>query len=174
MIADKGMDTKPTRVFIHGLESSSMGTKGVFFRGKYPDMIIEDFVGTFKDRMEKLNKILSGRAPLILVGSSYGGLMAAVYAFNNEESVRKLILLAPALDIYEFKPYLGRQLLLPVVIYHGRNDDVVSPSSVRDIARMLFPNLEYHLVEDDHSLHETFSLMNWDDLLETSQAVSDM
>ncbi|MGC9975768.1 MAG: hypothetical protein ABSC57_03475, partial [Syntrophales bacterium] len=71
-------------------------------------------------------------------------------------------------DIYEFKLYLGRQLLLPVVIYHGKNDDVVSPSSVRDIARMLFPNLEYHLVEDDHSLHETFSLMNWDDLLETS------
>jgi pimeloyl-ACP methyl ester carboxylesterase len=159
---------KLTRVFIHGLESSSMGTKGVFFRGKYPDMIIEDFVGTFKDRMEKLNNILSGKAPLILVGSSYGGLMAAVYAFNNKESIKKLILLAPALDIYEFKPYLGRQLLLPVVIYHGRDDDVVSPSSVQDIARKIFPNLEYHLVDDDHSLHITFSLMNWDDLLETS------
>ena len=115
-----------------------------------------------------MNKLLSGKAPLILVGSSYGGLMAAVYAFNNEKSIKKLILLAPALDIYEFKPYLGRKLLLPVVIYHGRNDDVVSPSSVQDIARTLFPNLEYHLVDDDHSLHMTFSLMNWDDLLETS------
>jgi predicted esterase len=145
-----------------------MGTKGVFFRGKYPDMIIEDFVGTFKDRMEKLNNILSGKAPLILVGSSYGGLMAAVYSFNNKESVQKLILLAPALDIDEFKPYLGRQLLLPVVIYHGRDDNVVSPSSVQGIARKIFPNLEYHLVDDDHSLHITFSLMNWDDLLETS------
>ena len=29
-----------TRVFIHGLESSSRGTKGVFFRDRYPDMII--------------------------------------------------------------------------------------------------------------------------------------
>lgn len=158
---------KPTRSFIHGLESSSMGTKGVFFRDKYPDMIIEDFVGHFKDRMEKLNKILSGKAPLILVGSSYGGLMAAVYAFNNEKSIKKLILLAPALDINEFEPHLGRQLLLPAVIYHGRDDDVVSPSSVQDIARMVFVNLEYHLVDDDHSLHRTFSLMNWDDLLET-------
>ena len=158
---------KPMRVFIHGLESSSMGTKGVFFRDKYPDMIIADFVGTFKDRMEKLNNILSGKAPLILVGSSYGGLMTAVYAFNNEKRIKKLILLAPALDIYEFKPYLSRTLLLPVVIYHGRDDDVVSPSSVQDIARTAFANLEYHLVDDDHSLHRTFSLMNWDDLLET-------
>jgi pimeloyl-ACP methyl ester carboxylesterase len=164
----KGVRMKPTRVFIHGLESSSMGTKGIFFRDKYPDMIIEDFVGTFRERMEKLNKLLSGKAPLILVGSSYGGLMATVYAFNNEKGIKKLILLAPALDIYEFEPYLGRQLLAPVVIYHGRDDDVVSPPSVRDIARKLFTNLDYHLVDDDHSLHMTFGLMNWDDLLETS------
>jgi predicted esterase len=164
---DRGVYMKPTRVFIHGLESSGMGTKGVFFKDKYPDMIIEDFVGTFKDRMEKLNKILSGKASLILVGSSYGGLMAAAYAFDNEKSVKKLILLAPALDIYEFEPYLRRQLLLRVVLYHGRDDDVVAPSSVQDIARTVFANLEYHLVDDDHSLHRTFSLMNWDDLLET-------
>ena len=158
---------KPTRVFIHGLESSSMGTKGVFFREKYSDMIIEDFVGTFKDRMEKLNEILSGKTSLILVGSSYGGLMAAVYACKYEKSIKKLILLAPALDIHEFEPYLGRQLLLPAVIYHGRDDDVVSPSSVKDIAGTVFANLEYNLVDDDHSLHRTFSLINWDDLLET-------
>jgi pimeloyl-ACP methyl ester carboxylesterase len=130
-------------------------------------MLIEDFVGTFKDRMEKLNEILSGKTSLILVGSSYGGLMAAVYACKYEKSIKKLILLAPALDIYEFEPYLGRQLLLPAVIYHGRDDDVVSPSSVKDIARTVFANLEYHLVDDDHSLHRTFSLINWDDLLET-------
>jgi hypothetical protein len=45
---------------------------------------------------------------------------------------------------------------------------VVSPSSVHGIARTVFANLEYHLVDDDHSLHRTFSLLNWDDLLETS------
>ena len=145
-----------------------MGTKGIFFTDRYPDMIVEDFVGTFKERMEKLNKLLSGKACLILVGSSYGGLMATVYAFNNEKTIKKLILLAPALDLYEFEPYLGRQLLAPVVVYHGRDDDVVSPRAVRDIARSLFTNLDYHLVDDDHSLHATFSLMNWDDLLETS------
>ena len=165
---------KPTRVFIHGLESSGTGTKGAFFRDKYPDMIIENFVGPFQDRMEKLNKTLSGKSSLILVGSSYGGLMAAVYAFNNAGRIRRLILLAPALNLHEFEPYLGRRLLIPTVIYHGRHDDVVSPSSVQDIARKIFANCEYHLVDDDHSLHRTFSLMDWDGLLETSRAVSHM
>ena len=160
---------KPTRVFIHGHESSGMGTKGLFFRNKYPDMIVEDFIGPFEDRMEKLNRILTGREPLILVGSSYGGLMAAVYAFNNQVSVRKLILLAPALNIVEFERYIERKISLPVVIYHGRNDDVVPPSEVQKIARTVFTNLEYHLVDDDHSLHKTFGLMDWDALLETGE-----
>lgn len=155
-----------TRAFIHGLESSSQGTKGVFFRERYPDMIIEDFVGTFDQRMKKLDKLLSDKANLILVGSSYGGLMATVYACNYEEKIKKLILLAPALDIDEFKPYLNKKLHLPVIIYHGRNDDVVPPLSVQNIARSVFTNLQYDLVDDDHSLHGTFSHIDWDTLLE--------
>ena len=62
-----------TRVFIHGLESSSKGTKGVFFRERYPDMIIEDFHGTLEQRMDKLNSLLYKKSSLIMVGSSYGG-----------------------------------------------------------------------------------------------------
>lgn len=155
-----------TRAFIHGLESSNQGTKGIFFRERYPDMMIEDFVGVFNQRMEKLYKLLSDKANLILVGSSYGGLMATVYAYNNEEKIKNLILLAPALNIDEFKPYLNRKLRLPVVIYHGRNDDVVPAVSVQNIARSVFTNLRYHLVDDDHSLHRTFSHMDWDALLE--------
>lgn len=154
-----------TRVFIHGLESSGMGTKGVFFRAKYPDMIIEDFVGTFRERMNKLNEVLLHKTNLILVGSSYGGLMAAVYAFNNEEKIKKLILLAPALFIDDFNPYMGKKLRIPVVVYHGKNDEVVSAVPVLHIAREVFTNLEHHLVDDDHSLHNTFGLMDWDALL---------
>jgi pimeloyl-ACP methyl ester carboxylesterase len=155
-----------TTAFIHGLESSSQGIKGVFFKERYPDMIIEDFVGTFDQRMKKLNKLLSDKANLILVGSSYGGLMATVYACNYEEKIEKLILLAPALNIDEFRPYLNKKLHLPVMIYHGRNDDVVPPLSVQNIARSVFTNLQYNLVDDDHSLHRTFSHIDWDTLLE--------
>jgi pimeloyl-ACP methyl ester carboxylesterase len=155
-----------TRVFIHGLESSSQGNKGVFFRKKYPDMIIEDFVGPFNQRMDRLNKLLLDKTDLLLVGSSYGGLMASVYALNNKRKVKKLILLAPAINLAEFDPYLKKKLHAPVMIYHGSHDDTVPPVSVRDIARIVFTDLKYHLVVDDHSLHDTFEQMSWDELLE--------
>ena len=45
------------RIFIHGLESSNKGTKAVFFREKYPDMIIPTFTGNLPERMEKLPSI---------------------------------------------------------------------------------------------------------------------
>lgn len=154
-----------TRVFIHGLESSSQGNKGVFFSKRYPGMIIEDFIGPFAQRMDKLDDLLQGKTDLLLVGSSYGGLMAAVYTFNNERKVKKLILLAPAINLVEFNPYLKKKLNTPVMIYHGSRDDVVPPASVKDIARIVFPDLQYHLVVDDHSLHDTFEHMDWDELL---------
>ena len=108
-----------TRVFIHGLLSSSQGTKGVFFRERYPDMIIEDFGGSLDQRMEKLDYLLAKKRSLIIVGSSYGGLMAAIFAFNNQEKVKKLVLLAPALISEGFEPYLQRKINIPVIIYHG-------------------------------------------------------
>ena len=100
-----------TRVFIHGLESSSRGTKGVFFRDRYPDMIIEDFGGPLEDRMKQLNGLLAGRQDLCLVGSSFGGLMAAIYVCENEPRVRKVVLLAPALHVPDFRRFLGRRVM---------------------------------------------------------------
>jgi hypothetical protein len=49
------------RVFIHGLESSSQGNKARYFRERYPDMLIEDFQGTLSERMDLLDRILSGK-----------------------------------------------------------------------------------------------------------------
>ena len=154
-----------TRVFIHGLESTSYGIKGEFFRNKYPDMILEDFVGPLDRRMDELDGLLQNKTELILVGSSYGGLMAAIYACRNSGALRKLILLAPALNLAEFEPYLTYRLVIPVVLYHGLLDDVVPPDPVEIIARKVFSRLDYHAVEDDHSLHRTFSSMGWDELL---------
>jgi pimeloyl-ACP methyl ester carboxylesterase len=156
----------PTRVFIHGLESSSQGTKGMFFRKYFPDMLIDDFSGPLEKRMDRLNKLLFERKDIVLVGSSYGGLMAAIYALNNERKIKKLILLAPALHLQEFKSFLKRKLNTPVTIYHGTHDDVVPFESVHNIAQTIFTNLHYYTVKDDHSLHGTFNSTNWDELLE--------
>jgi alpha-beta hydrolase superfamily lysophospholipase len=152
-------------VFIHGLESTAQGTKGQFFRQFFPQMLIEDYTGDFATRMRKLHGLLANKTDLILVGSSYGGLMAVQYAIENENKVRKMILLAPALNLTEFNPPENTKIHIPVIIYHGTNDDVVDPSAVRTIALKYFSNLEHNFVEDDHSLHKTFPLIDWKELL---------
>jgi pimeloyl-ACP methyl ester carboxylesterase len=157
---------QPTRVFIHGLESTSQGTKGVFFRERYPGMILENFSGSFTQRMEKLEGLMAGKNNLILVGSSYGGLMAAVFACLHQERVRKLILLAPALHLEPYKQCLSKKLPIPVAIYHGLQDDVVPIAAVQAIAGSTFENLAFNAVDDDHSLHNTFATLDWDALLE--------
>ena len=154
-----------TLVFIHGLESTAQGAKGKFFSQNFPHMIIENYVGDFQTRMTKLNHILAEKNSLIIVGSSYGGLMAARYAMENENKVKKLILLAPALNLSAFKSGSCIQLMMPVILYHGAGDDIVDPQVVKKIASKYFINLEYHLVDDDHPLHKTFPLLDWKKLL---------
>ena len=153
-----------TLVFIHGLESTAQGIKGQFFRQFFQKMIIEDYTGDFATRMRKLDGLLSGKNDLILVGSSYGGLMAAQYAIDNKNKVKKMILLAPPLNLPEFKPPVHAKLHLPVIIYHGTDDDIVDPYTVKTIALKSFSNLEHHLVDDDHPLHKTFPVLDWKNL----------
>jgi predicted esterase len=154
-----------TLVFIHGLESTAQGAKGQFFSQNFPRMIIEDYMGDFTTRMRKLNGVLAGKTDLIIVGSSYGGLMAVQYAMENENRMKKLILLAPALNLSEFDSYSDKTLRIPVIIYHGIDDNIVNPYIVKNIALKCFSSLEHHLVEDDHSLHKTFPVLNWKELL---------
>ncbi len=161
----RGKMGKFNRVFIHGLESSSQGNKARYFREKYPDMLIEDYRGPLDRRMAKLEKLLAGKQDLIIVGSSYGGLMAAMYTCRHPEDVRKLVLLAPALDLDDFTPFQSRNLDVATTIFHGRNDDVVPLNPVRDIARRVFTNLSFNILEDDHPLSATFETLDWDDLL---------
>ena len=156
---------KNTLVFIHGLESTAQGTKAQYFRKLFPQMIIEDYTGDFQKRMQKLNSLLGGLDNLILVGSSFGGLMAAWFALENEPRVKKLILLAPALILEGFENAANRKLQIPVILYHGIKDDVVNPDKVKKIAEKTFARLEYHLVDDDHPLSNVFPTINWQKLL---------
>ncbi|MBW1742035.1 MAG: alpha/beta fold hydrolase [Deltaproteobacteria bacterium] len=154
-----------TKVFIHGLLGHSKGTKATFLRERYPDMIIEDFRGGLEERMDKLNSVLAGKESIVMVGSSLGGLMAAMFTLDNQERVKKLILLAPALATEEFMPNLERRTDTPVTIYHGKNDDVVPLAPVQDIAHRVFNNLTFNTVDDDHVLSKTFTMIDWDTLL---------
>lgn len=149
-------------IYIHGSESDSNSGKARQFREWFPGMITPDFTGSFEERMDQLYSILSDEKGWTLIGSSYGGLMATVFALDHATQVRKLVLLAPALML---EPLASRTRLLPVpvptILIHGTLDTVVPLEPVREIAQKLFTNLTLHIVEDDHRLHKTASEMDW-------------
>lgn len=153
------------KIFLHGLYSSSQGTKAVFFRERYPDMLIPDFSGSLEERMQVLEGILLGRSGIRLVGSSFGGLMAALFAMQYEARVERLVLLAPAINLLGPSGFPERPISVPVRIYHGTHDETIPLREVKAVARKIFPHLTFHEVEDDHNLHKTFHTLDWDGLL---------
>ena len=153
------------RMFIHGLESNNQGTKAVYFRKNFPDMLTPNFPGSLDERMAALRALLSGKRDIILVGSSFGGLMASIFAMENEPRVKRLILLAPAINLMEFSSYRNRKIHLPVHLYHGRQDEVIPLEDVRNVASRVFPDLTFNAVDDDHYLHKIFQKIEWDTLL---------
>ncbi len=153
------------RMFIHGLESNNQGTKAVYFRKNFPGMLTPNFPGSLDERMTKLRALLSEKSDILLVGSSFGGLMASIFAVENEPRVKRLVLLAPAINLMEFTPYRERKLQRPVHLYHGRQDEVIPLEGVQSVARQVFSDLSFHTVDDDHYLHKTFEKIEWDALL---------
>ncbi len=153
------------RIFIHGLESSNQGTKGLFFKEKFPYMIIPNFPGTLQERMQKLNGTLSKKSGIRLVGSSFGGLMAAMFAMDNESRVDRMILLAPALNLMGFSDAHERETSVPTWIYHGKDDEVIPLETIEGVAKKTFRHLTLHAVDDDHYLHKTFKSIDWQELL---------
>jgi predicted esterase len=155
------------RIFLHGLESSNQGTKGRFFQERYPDVIVPNFTGPLAERMEKLRDILSGESGIIIVGSSFGGLMAAMFALENASQVERLILLAPAINLLSSMDYKEKNTSVPAWVFHGKHDAVIPLNQVETMAPKLFSRLSFHVVDDDHFLHNTFKSLDWDNLLKT-------
>jgi pimeloyl-ACP methyl ester carboxylesterase len=153
------------KIFIHGLESNNQGTKAVYFRKNFPGMLTPNFPGSLDERMTNLRAILSEKSDIVLVGSSFGGLMASIFAMENEPRVKRLILLAPAINLMEFSPFRDRKIQVPVHVYHGRQDEVIPLEEAQSVARQVFSNLTFHAVDDDHYLHKTFEKIEWDRLL---------
>jgi len=153
------------RVFLHGLGSSSRGTKATWFRNHFPDMLIPDLVGGLDERLRDVRRLLAGREDLIMVGSSFGGLVATVYALENEHQLAKVILLAPALNHPDFAGYRGRKTTVPASLFIGRMDGTCPPETVVPAALETFTNLMVHESDDDHLLRATFPEIDWHGLL---------
>jgi pimeloyl-ACP methyl ester carboxylesterase len=124
-------------------------------------MVIPCFTGELPARMDKLNGILEGMSNITMVGSSFGGLMASLFAMEEEARIKRLILLAPALNFIDRSGYRTKKLSLPAWIFHGTKDDVIPLPSVEDAAERYFTNLTFNRVDDDHFLHRTFQTIDW-------------
>ncbi|MEW6594047.1 MAG: alpha/beta fold hydrolase [Thermodesulfobacteriota bacterium] len=151
-------------VFLHGLDSSSHGTKASYFRKHFPAMLVPDFSGPLAERMATLEDILADKSDLTLIGSSFGGLMATLFALAHEELVKRLILLAPALNFPEFSPPAS-PVATPTLLYIGSRDTVTPPHLVRPAAAKTFRDLTLTVFDDDHLLRQGFHQIHWQQLL---------
>ena len=159
-------------IFIHGLEGSSQGVKARLLRGIFPGILTPDFRGPLAARMERLAAILipaeTGEdepSQWIIIGSSFGGLMGALFTCRNPNRVQKLILLAPALVWPEFASHPPEPVSVPTVVYHGDQDRVIPLDLVQPLAEKVFLNLTFYTVDDDHGLYKTVHVIDWPGLL---------
>jgi len=155
----------PRRLFIHCLEGSSQGFKASYLRQVFSDILTPDFSGGLEERMAQLTALIGRKHGWRIVGSSLGGLMATYYACWHPRQVEKLVLLAPALTFPDFINSPPPPITIPVIIYHGRQDTLIPVEEVKHVARQVFRTLEFHVVDDDHSLQNTFLTINWKELI---------
>lgn len=104
------MLTHPLRVlYLHGFASSPGSRKAQFFTAKLraldfevevPDLVQGRFEQLTISGQLKLLEIVSHSEPVILIGSSLGGYLAALYAARHAE-VDRLVLLAPAFGFHQ-------------------------------------------------------------------------
>lgn len=152
-------------IFLHGLEGSSQGVKATLLREQFPGILTPDFRGPLSERMDALGVIVVERSGWTMIGSSFGGLMAALFACQHPGQVEKLILFAPALIWPDFAANPPEPIEVPTIIYHGKQDKIVPLEATRHLAETVFSNLDFRAVDDDHGLYHTVHEIDWGELV---------
>ena len=144
-------------LFFHGLESGPHGSKYRALKERFPGIVSPDFRGMREvgERIAHAIAETEGEEDLLIIGSSFGGLIAGLLAHRHPERVAGYILCAPALhwdDAAEITKTPDHAALI-----HGVGDEVVPVEASRVFARA-----HGHLlleVEDGHRLAETRDLI---------------
>ena len=161
-------------IFIHGLESSGNGFKGTYLKGLFPDIFTPNFKkfkknisldDLLKERMGQLDLFLKKRNSWIIIGSSFGGLMATLYALLYPKKIERLILLAPVLATPLLQIDNVIPLDIPTIIFHGKYDEIALYTASRKRAYKIFTHLEFNTTEDHHDLNETIATLNWNKMV---------
>jgi predicted esterase YcpF (UPF0227 family) len=157
--------------YIHGYESSPEGKKGVLFREKlnakaikYRDCEPKNI--QVSECLKRIFDAIKNDEEVILIGSSFGGFLAAETAFEHR-SVKKLILLNPAiippymdLECVQIIPreiaedMMDRRLFenridAEIIILRGTKDEVVPDEWVIEFAKAQEATVLF--LEDDHT-----------------------
>jgi pimeloyl-ACP methyl ester carboxylesterase len=159
------MDNTGRLIFIHGLEGTSQGEKARLLRGIFPQILTPDFNGQLEMRMQSLRSLLGDEVGWRIIGSSFGGLMAAIFACERPRQVERLILLAPALLWPDFAASPPAPVNVPAIIYHGTQDAILPLQPTRELAQKIFRNLDFRTVDDDHGLYKTIHMIDWKGLV---------
>ncbi len=93
-------------IYLHGFASGPASRKAQFFRKKFeaagialriPELDEGDFTAlTVGAQLRVVEREATGASNVILIGSSLGGYLSALYAARHPHQVSKLVLLAPA------------------------------------------------------------------------------
>ncbi len=159
----------PTLMFLHGMESSPLGTKSRFIRSHYPDCLIPELSPDIHERKAVIEEIV--KKSVYIIGSSLGGLSALLYAMSFPEKVERMILIAPAVGFFDetvFKNH-DKELIrrtyipkgIPCTVMIGKRDDVIPEADIEAmIARSPDQgNIKVIKQDDDHALNQSLDLL---------------
>jgi len=139
----------PPIVYLHGFASGPTSKKAQYFRQRFaergvelrvPDLAAGDFDHlTISGQLHEIERACEG-GPALLIGSSLGGYLAALYAERHAE-VERLVLMAPAFNFAEqFAQHLGPETML-----RWKQTGILH---VQHYSDGLVHHLDYALIED--------------------------
>jgi fermentation-respiration switch protein FrsA (DUF1100 family) len=146
----------PCVIFSHGQDGDPWGAKiaamAPVARKHNLDVESLDYRGLEPAaRVAKLLEFLSGvTRPVILVGSSLGGHVAATV--SSKTKTAGMFLLAPAFYMPGYEQYTPKPAVCPIEIVHGWNDTIVPPQNSIRFAQEYKATL--HLFDSDHRLSD--------------------
>ena len=156
-------------MFLHGMESSPLGTKSRLIKSHYPDCMIPTLSPDIHERSVVITEMV--KKPVCIIGSSLGGLSALLYAMSSPDKVKGMILIAPAVGFFDEtvfndqdKELIRRTYIpagIPCTVMVGKRDDVIPQADIEAmIARSPDQtNIKVIKQDDDHTLDQSLDLL---------------
>jgi enterochelin esterase-like enzyme len=155
--------------FLHGLDSSPQGTKASYLKAYDPHCWIPNLPPDIMKRLEVLERGL--HEPVLMAGSSLGGLTALMYAMRHPEFVHGMVLLAPAVETEVGGLFTKEQVKtmssvyvparIPAIVIAGLRDEVIPLTAIQAMIQRSPSKKQIRLIEvdDDHDLHQSRDLI---------------